>query len=221
MKQYAVIGCGRFGTSLAKTLYQLGNDVLAIDGDEEIVQSISKFVTHAVQADVTDEEVMKELGIGNFDVAIVSIGTDIQSSILATIIVKELGVEQVIAKANDELHSKALQKIGADKVVMPEKDMGDRLAYNLNSSNVNMLDYITISDDYKIVQITPSDSWVGQKIGNLDLRKNYGISVITIEDRNGKITMPNADTIIGEKDLLLILCSNEDLNAFLGNKHLL
>ena len=146
MKQYVVIGCGRFGSSVAKTLYELGNDVLAIDRNEEIVQEIYEYVTHAVQADVMDENVLKELGIRNFDVVIVSIGSDLEASILATLIAKELGVKVVIAKAQSELHGKVLSKIGADKVIFPERDMGVRVGHNLVSSNI--LDFIELSPDF-------------------------------------------------------------------------
>ena len=126
MKQFIVIGCGRFGSSVAKTLYKMGNDVLAIDGNEETVQSISDEVTHAVQADATDEHALRSLGIRNFDVAVITIGSDIQASIMATLIVKEMGVKFVVAKAQNELHAKVLYRIGADRVVFPERDMGIR-----------------------------------------------------------------------------------------------
>lgn len=133
MKSFAIIGCGRFGSAVARTLHELGNEVLAIDGDPDVVETISPNVTHAVQADVMDESVMKELGLKNFDVVIVSIGTDLQASIMATLIVKELGVKQVVTKAQSELHGKVLKKIGADKVIYPERDMGIRVAHNLTS----------------------------------------------------------------------------------------
>ena len=124
MKNYVVIGCGRFGSSVAKTLYSLGHEVLAIDQNEEKVQNIADQVTHSVQADCTDENALKSLGIRNFDVAVISIGSDIQSSIMATLIVKELGVQYVLCKAQNELQAKVLYKIGADRVVFPERDMG-------------------------------------------------------------------------------------------------
>ena len=157
MRQYVIIGCGRFGSSVAKTLYKMGHDVLAIDSNEEIVQYISEEVTHAIQADATDERVLKSLGIRNFDVAIITIGSNIQSSIMATLIVKELGVKYVVAKAHNEIHAKLLLKIGADRVVFPERDMGMRVAHNLVSSNI--LDYIELSPEYSIMEITPPNEW--------------------------------------------------------------
>ena len=141
-KQFVIIGLGRFGSSIAKTLYSLGNDVLAIDKDEDIVQEIADSVTHAVQLDATDENALRSLGIRNFDVAVVTIGDNIQSSIMATLLVKELGVKYIIAKGHSDLHAKVLYKIGADRVVLPEKDMGIRVAHNLVSANI--LDYIEL-----------------------------------------------------------------------------
>ena len=135
-KQFVIIGLGRFGSSIAKTLYALGNDVLAIDKDEDIVQEISDSVTHAVQLDATDENALRSLGIRNFDVAVVTIGDNIQSSIMATLLVKELGVKYIIAKGRNDLHAKVLNKIGANRVILPEKDMGIRVAHNLVSSNI-------------------------------------------------------------------------------------
>ena len=141
-KQFVVIGLGRFGSSVAKTLYESGHDVLAIDKDEDLVQEISDSVTHAVQMDATDENALRTLGIRNFDVAVITIGSSIQASVMVTLIVKELGVKHIIAKGNSEIHAKVLYKIGADRVVLPEKDMGVRVAHNLVSSNI--LDYIEL-----------------------------------------------------------------------------
>ena len=131
MKQYIVIGCGRFGTSLATTMHLLGHQVMAIDKNEEIIQNIVDKVTHAAIVDVTDEQSLRSIGLGNFDVAIIAIGSDIRASIMATIIAKEMGVSQVVCKATDELQAKVLYKIGADRVVFPERDMGVRVAHNL------------------------------------------------------------------------------------------
>ncbi|MCG8642985.1 MAG: TrkA family potassium uptake protein, partial [Desulfobacterales bacterium] len=151
MKQFVVIGLGRFGVSVARTLAKKGCDVLAIDTDEERVQALASEVTHAVQADATDEDAMKSLGLRNFDVAIISIGADVHSSILTTILVKEMGVKHVVVKAQSELHGRVFTKLGADKIVYPERDMGARVANSLISSNV--LDLIELSPDYSIAEI--------------------------------------------------------------------
>lgn len=146
-KQYLVIGLGRFGKSMAKTLYELGNDVLAVDSREDNVQNISHYSTEAVQTDATEEENLKAIGAGNFDVAVIGIGNDIQSSVIVTLLLKEMGLKYVIAKANTELHARILYKIGADKVVFPEKDTAIRVAHNLVSSSI--LDFIELSSEYR------------------------------------------------------------------------
>ena len=151
-KQFAVIGLGRFGVSVARTLFKGGYEVLAIDSNEERVQKISSEVTHVVQADTTDENALKALGIRNFDVVVVAIGEDVQANVLTTLLLKELGVNYIVAKAKNELHGKMLEKIGADRVVYPERDMGQRVAHNLVSTNV--LDYIELSPDLSLVEVT-------------------------------------------------------------------
>ncbi|MFR3072541.1 MAG: potassium channel family protein, partial [Paeniclostridium sp.] len=134
MKQYIVIGCGRFGSSVATTMHLLGHQVMAIDKNDDAVQALAEKVTHAAIVDVTDEQALRALGMGNFDVAIIAIGSDIRASIMATLIAKEMGVEQIVCKAKDELQAKVLYKIGADRVVFPERDMGVRVAHNLVSN---------------------------------------------------------------------------------------
>lgn len=150
-QQFAVIGLGRFGSSLAQELMELGYEVLGIDKNEEVVEDISELVTHAVVADATDEEVLRSLGIRNFDCCIVAIGDDIQTSILTAILLKELGVKTVVAKAISVLHGRALDKLGIDRVVYPERDMGIRVAHQLVTPN--LLDYIELSNDYSIVEM--------------------------------------------------------------------
>lgn len=213
-KQYVVIGLGRFGSSIATTLYSLGNDVLVIDKNEDLVEDIADKVTHAVQADATDENTLKSLGIRNFDVAIISIGGDIQSSVMATLIVKELGVKYIIAKGNGELHAKVLYKIGADRVVLPEKDMGVRVAHNMVSSNI--LDYIELSSDYSIIEIKALKEWEGKNLKDLNLRKKYGINVIAIKNK-GKVNLnPAADDKINKKNVIVAIGSTEALTSLEG-----
>ncbi|SHJ85490.1 trk system potassium uptake protein TrkA [Geosporobacter subterraneus DSM 17957] len=209
MKQFAVIGCGRFGSSVARTLYGLGYDVLAIDEDEDVIQNISDSVTHAVQADATDEASIKSLGIRNFDVAVITIGSDIQSSILITLIVKELGVKYVVAKAQNELHAKVLYKIGADRVVFPERDMGVRVAHNLVSSNI--LDYIELAPDYSIVEILALKDWEGKSLSELNMRARYGINVMAIKHGAEINISPNALDTIRKDDVLVVIGHNDDV----------
>ena len=161
-KQFAVIGLGRFGASVARTLYTLGYDVLGIDSNEENTQTLADNLTHVVTADATDENTLKALGIRNFDVVIVGIGGDIQSSILTTIILKELGIKYLVAKAQNELHGKVLNKIGADRVVFPERDMGIRVAHNLISPKV--LDFVEFSPDFNIVELAVIPMWYNKSL---------------------------------------------------------
>lgn len=209
MKQFAVIGCGRFGSSVARSLFSLGYDVLAIDQDEEKIQEISDSVTHAVQADVIDESTLKALGIRNFDVVVVSIGSDLQASIMATLIAKELGVKTVIAKAQNELHGKVLYKIGADRVVFPERDMGVRVAHNLVSSSI--LDYIELAPDYSIVEIAAFPEWENKTLKELRLPTKFGVSVMAIKRDDEVNISPYADDMILKDDVLIVVGSNQDL----------
>ncbi len=213
-KQFVIIGLGRFGSSIAKTLYSLGNDVLAIDKDEDVVQEIADSVTHAVQLDATDENALRSLGIRNFDVAVVTIGDNIQSSIMATLLVKELGVKYIIAKGHSDLHAKVLYKIGADRVVLPEKDMGIRVAHNLVSANI--LDYIELSEDYSVMEIQVLKEWSGNTLKELKLRSKYGINVMAIKRGDEVNLSPSADDIIEENDIIVAIGSAEDLSRLEG-----
>ncbi|WDV47327.1 TrkA family potassium uptake protein [Clostridiaceae bacterium M8S5] len=215
MRQFVVIGCGRFGTSVAETLYSLGYDVLAIDKSDERIQEISTKVTHAVQADAIDENTLRTLGIRNFDVAVVTIGSNIQASIMATLIAKELGVKNVIAKAQNELHGRVLEKAGADRVVFPERDMGMRVARNLVSSNI--LDYIEFAPDYSIVEISAIEEWEGKTLLDLQLPMKYGINVIAIKHGQDINIRPYAEDVIQNGDILIVIGDNKDLKKIEKN----
>ncbi|WP_130807420.1 potassium channel family protein [Senegalia massiliensis] len=211
MKQFVVIGCGSFGTSVAVTLYNLGYDVLAIDKNEEKVQEISDKVTYAVQADAIDENSLKSLGVRNFDVAVVTIGSDLQASIMATLMAKELGIKFVIAKAQNALHAKVLEKTGADKVVFPERDMGSRVARSLVSSNI--LDHIEFAPDYSIVEVTALKDWEEKTLNQLKLPSKYGINVIAIRHGEEINITPYADDKIDKGDVLIVIGHNKDLKT--------
>lgn len=210
--QYVVVGLGRFGSSISKELIKLGHEVLGIDLDEEIVNEMSSELTHTVVADATDEDVLKSLGIRNFDCAVVAIGDDIQSSILTAIVLKDLGVGQVIAKALSELHGKVLTKLGVDRVVYPERDMGIRVAHQLNMPN--LLDYIEISKDYTIVELSVPKRLCGYSIQQLDPRAKYGCSVVAINKQSGIIIAPTAGDVVNENDVLVIIGTNNQINEF-------
>ncbi len=209
-KQYVVIGLGRFGTSVAKTLVDQDADVLVIDINEEKVDQAISFATHAVQADATDEQALKSLGIRNFDVACVCLG-EIQSSIMAALICKEQGIDLVLVKAQSEVHAKVLYKMGVDKVVFPERDMGIRVAHNLISSNI--LDFIELSDDYGIAEIEALPVWVGKTLIDLDFRKKYGVNIIAIKGPENAINVsPLPGDVIADGDVLVVIGEEESIS---------
>jgi trk system potassium uptake protein TrkA len=211
-QQYAVIGLGRFGSSLAKELVKLGYEVLGIDKDEEAVEEMSGVLTHVIVADSTDEEVLRSIGIRNFDCAVVAIGDDIQSSILTAILLKDIGVKTVVAKALSELHGKVLQKIGADRVIFPERDMGIRVAHQLVSPN--LLDFIELSKDYTIVELSVPKKLSGSSIKELDPRAKYGCSVVAINKKSGVIIAPSASDTVEERDIMVIIGTNHQIEEF-------
>ncbi|RQD70271.1 MAG: TrkA family potassium uptake protein [Halanaerobium sp. MSAO_Bac5] len=210
MKQFVVIGLGRFGSSVATTLSENGYDVLAIDKNADRVQALADQVTHAVEADATDEDALKTLGVRNFDVAVVSIGDDVSANILCTLILKELNVPYVIVKAPDKLHGKVLTKIGADRVVYPERDMGARIAHNLISSNV--LDYIEFAPDYGVIEIIAADKMVGKTLKELELRSRFNVNVMAIKRGEDLHISPGADDKVLEGDRLVVMGKNESLD---------
>ena len=209
-KQYLVLGLGRFGTSLARTLCELGQEVLAIDADEALVNAVAPYVTQALQMDATDEAALQTLGVNNFDAAIVSIGQNTRDSILVCVLLKELGVPYLIAKANDELHAKVLRKIGADRVVFPERDMGARLARGLLAPNV--LDLMNLSDDYQIVEIRVPSKWAGNSIIDVNVRRRYGLNILAIHRQGQFLAAPPPDMLFEAEDTLLVMGRKEDLN---------
>lgn len=208
-KQYIVIGLGRFGCSVCKTLFEEDADVLAVDLREERAASARDFSTHAMCADATDPDVLKQLGISDFDVGIVTIGGDIKASGVITMLLKEMGVSTVIAKAHDETHGRMLIKLGADKVVFPERDMGRRVAHNLASTHI--LDFIEISPDFSLVEISPPAKWAGRNLRQLDLRARWDMNIIAIKTGEKVNASPGPDTVIDIDDVLLVMSSEETL----------
>ena len=209
MKSYIVIGMGRFGSEVARRLCQLGCEVLAVDRENDPVQQISSEVTHAVVADARDVNVLKALGAAEFDCGIVAIGGNLAESVLTTMSLKELGVPTVVCKAHDDVHAQVLKKLGADRVVIPEKENAQRLAKSLSSENV--LDYIELSDDYGIIDVPAPQSWVGQSLRDLNVRAKLGVNILAVK-REGKINVsPSADFAIEEGDILVILGDNQAL----------
>ncbi|WP_153126513.1 potassium channel family protein [Peribacillus tepidiphilus] len=211
-KEFAVIGLGRFGGSICRTLAEQGMEVLAIDIDEDKVNEFATIASHAVVGDTTDETVLKSLGIRNFDHVIVAIGDNIQASILTTLMLKELGVNKITVKAQNDYHEKVLRKIGADHVVHPERDMGKRIAHNIVSNNV--LDYLELSDEHSIVEIVASSKMAGKTLIDLDIRAKYGINIVAFKRGNDIIVSPQANERILEGDILIVIGADSDINRF-------
>lgn len=211
-KEFAVIGLGRFGGSICRALSEQGMEVMAIDNNEERVNQFAMIVSHAVVGDTTDEAVLKSLGIRNFDHVIVAIGDDIQSSILTTLILKELGVKNITVKAQNDYHEKVLLKIGADHVVHPERDMGKRIAHNIISNNV--LDYLELSDQHSIVEIVASGNLDGHSLIDLDIRAKYGINIVAIKRKDDILVSPQASEVIRKGDILIVIGADLDINRF-------
>ena len=208
-KQFLVLGLGRFGTSLARTLCEQGQEVLAVDADENLVESIAPHVTQAIQLDATDEEALSSLDVQNFDAAIVSIGQNTRDSILISVILKELGVPYLVAKANDELHAKVLRKIGVDRVVFPERDMGARLARNLLTPNV--LELMELGGDHQLIEILVPAKWVGGSLISLNVRRRYGVNILAIHRGDRFLASPAPDMLFESGDTVLVMGRREDI----------
>ena len=211
-KQYLVIGLGKFGKSICETLYENGSEVMALDIDQELVNECAGKATHAVCANAMEREVLEQLGISNFDVAVVTIGTDVKASGIITMLLKEMGVATVMAKAHDEVHGMMLKKLGADKVLYPERDMGRRVAHNLRTTHI--MDFIEVSPDFSLTEISPLEKWIGRDLGQLALRAKYGINIIAIKNGDDVNATPSVDTVIREGDVMLVMCPDRTLRMF-------
>ena len=210
MKTFLIVGLGRFGTAVARKLHELGNEVMAIDDNAELIQRISDHVTYAVVGDARDEEVLESLGVRNFDCAVVAIGDNLAASILITLNLKALGMPQIICKAKDEQQKRALEKIGADRVVIPEREMGTKLAQNLTSTSV--LDYIELSDRCGIIEIKTPASWVGKDLRSLNVRAKYGVNVIALRKADEIVVSFSPDEPLQENDVLVLIGTNQQLS---------
>ncbi len=211
MKSYIVIGLGRFGTEVARSLYQQGCEVLAMDVNNDAVQQVSNDVTHAVVGDARDKDVLKALGAKDFDCGVVAIGDSLADSVLATMHLKELGVPYIVSKAHDETHRQVLKKLGADRVVIPEKENAARLAKSLSSHNV--LDYIELSEDFGIIEVPTPALWVDKSLIELNVRAKLGVNIIAIKRDGGITVSPAADFRIMQGDVVVVLGSTEALEA--------
>lgn len=215
-EQILIIGLGKFGMSLAKNLSKYDCDVMAIDRSPELVDEVSPFATHAATVDVVDINALKELGVTNFDIAIIGIGDDLEASIMIALTLKELEVPYIIAKARDDMHTKLLTMIGVDKVIQPEKDMGSRLAKTL--MNKNFIEKMEVGKEYSIVEMATPTDWIGKRLNQLMVRPKHNINILCIEKMDKKVIIPNAEYVIEDGDNLMIICPNKELepNGFLG-----
>ncbi|MGC4377948.1 TrkA family potassium uptake protein [Fictibacillus sp. Mic-4] len=211
-KQFAVIGLGRFGGSICREFSNMGYEVLAIDRDIERVNEFSNIVTQAVQANSTDEKALQALGIRNFNHVIVSIGDDIQSSILTTLLLKEMGVKKVWVKAQDDYHHKVLEKLGADRIIHPERDMAQRVAQLITSDKI--IDFIELSNEYSIIEIPVSDKLIGKTLTELDVRARFGCNIVAIKRKEEIFVSSIANVKLQNGDILVVIGRNEDLNRF-------
>lgn len=211
-KEFVVIGLGRFGGSIVRELIEQGADVMAIDKFSDRVDEFASIATQAIVADTTDESVLKSLGIRNFEHVIVAIGEDIQSSILTTLMLKEIGVNKITVKAQNDYHEKVLRKIGADQVVHPERDMGIRIANNMISNNV--LDYLELSDEHSIMEIIANEFLAGSTLIDLDIRANYGINIVAIKRGTEILVSPQATEEILLNDILIVIGADSDIIRF-------
>ena len=211
MKSYIIIGLGRFGAEMAVKLYECGEDVLAVDQDEALVDKIADRVTRAVAADARDADVLKKLGAGNFDRAVVAVGSDLAASALITMNLKSLGVPYILCKAHDDTYRAILEKLGANRVIIPEREMADKLSLGLTSAGI--MEYIEISDEYGIVEMNPPEAWIGKCIRNLDLRRKYNANVIALRHGDTLCIPPDIDVELDESTTLVMLGSYELINS--------
>ena len=211
MNSFVVIGLGRFGSALARQLCQLGAEVLAMDVSADLVQQISQDVTHAVVGDARDKEVLRALGVREMDCAVIAIGEDLAASVLTVMNLKELGVPYVVCKAHDETHRRVLEKLGVDRVVIPEQEHAQRLGRSLFSHNV--LDYIELSPDYGILEVPAPKTWVGKTLKELNVRAKLGVNIIAVVSGKKTNVSPSADYRICSGDVMVVLGDNMALEA--------
>ncbi|GGI15809.1 potassium channel family protein [Gottfriedia solisilvae] len=213
-KQFAVFGLGRFGGSLVKAFSELNVDVLAVDLDKDKVNEYAEFATHVVQANGIDEMTLKALGIRNFDHVFVSFGHNIEGSILTSLLLKELGISQVWAKAQNDYHQRVLEKIGVDRVIHPERDMAKRIARHIVTDK--MVDYFELSKNHSIVEIRATDKIHNKTLVELDVRAKYGCNIVAFQKDEDTIIVPSSDYKIQKGDILIVIGHNDDIKKFEG-----
>lgn len=210
MKNIAIIGLSSFGYYLCETLYHHNFNIMAIDIKEELVNQVKPFVRKAVIGDARDKQFLMQLGISDFDTVIISVGSKMDTSILITLYMKELGINEIIAKAINEDHAKILEKIGATRIIFPERDMGQRMANTIASPN--FLEFIPLTEGFSLIEISPTKSWIGKKLIELDLRKKYQIQIAMIREIvPERVVIPDGNFVMKDSDILYIIGDNDNL----------
>lgn len=209
MKSILVIGCGRFGRHLAKQMQELGNEVMIVDKDEDLIEELSSQFTDALCGDCTNEKVLRSLGVNDFDICFVAIGDDFQSSLVVTSLLKSMHAKLIVSKAKRDIQAYLLKQIGADEVVYPEKDIAEKLAVRYNSSNI--FDYFELSQEYSIYEIAIPKEWIGKTVLDLDVRKNYKVNIIAIKQNNNVLPMPFTHYKFQEKDHIVVIGKSTDV----------
>lgn len=212
MKSVLVIGMGRFGQHIAMKFQELGNDVMVIDISEEKINDILPQITSVQIGDCTKEQVLRSIGASNFDICVVSIGNNFQSSLEVTLLLKELGAPYVIAKASRDIHAKFLMRSGADEVIYPEKEMAEKVAVRHNANNV--FDYIQLTPEYSVFEITPMDSWMNKTIEQVAVRTKYHISILATKKGDNIRPLPRADYVFTQGEHLIVFGKKEDVFKF-------
>jgi trk system potassium uptake protein TrkA len=213
-EQVVVIGLGRFGSAVARELERLGHEVLAIDRDEQLVNDVASDVTHALQLDASDEAALRGAGVGDFNTAIVAISSDAEPSIFATMVLKRLGVRNVIAKAGSVLHGEILDRVGADRVVFPERETGLRLAHSFNVPNV--IDYLDVGPSFGIEKIRPPKSFIGKTLGELSLKDRLGLTPVALRRGKQVFVNPTRDERVADGDELILIGRDDKLDQLRG-----
>ena len=209
--EFLVVGLGRFGSALAGTLVGMGHEVLGVDADPKAVQALSALLTHVVEADSTSEEAMRQLGAADFGTAVVAIGTDVEASILTTAVLVDLGVPKIVAKAVTEPHGRILERVGAHRVVFPERDMGVRVGHSLAGS---ILDYFQLDPGFALVETTAPQELVGKTLADAEVRRRYGITVVCVKPKGGSFTYATPDTVVNEGDVLVVAGETRRAESF-------
>ena len=212
MRQVAVLGLGRFGTEIAKALYNSGCEVLAVDQNEDRIYEVADFTTHAVATNVAEESNLKQLGITEFDGVVIAIGDNIQASIITALNCKEMGCNYIVAKAQNAKHARVLEKIGVDYVIIPEADSAIKTARLLTQPQIS--DLVSITSNYSIAQVNVPDVWAGRKLSEMDLRNRYDVNVLIVITKAGVNSMPSGDTVFSVGDKIVIGGESSSIKAF-------